>query len=107
MKKSSITALFLSLISGLGHIYLGRKISGFFYLLFFGGPFLVVFFLTFLFGYRDPMVLLVISLIVWIICMIDISITLLRRGEELGPLPVTSGEIEGQDQHTASLMLCS
>lgn len=96
MKKSSITALFLSLISGLGHIYLGRKISGFFYLLFFIGPIGLAIFFTILFGYTDPMVLLVISLIVWIICMIDISITLLRRGEQLEQFPVESGDSQEQ-----------
>lgn len=50
-------------------------------------------------GYMDPMILFVISLFVWIICMIDISISLLRRGEEVGQLPVTSGEIQEQNEN--------
>ncbi|KAB8127455.1 hypothetical protein F9U64_17565 [Gracilibacillus oryzae] len=80
MNKSPILALFLALFPGFGHIYLGYKVRGVLYPLFFLGA-LGLGIVTGILIYSDAAFLLFFALAgaVWFINMMDIIITLISR----------------------------
>ncbi|MCA0972510.1 hypothetical protein LCM20_18085 [Halobacillus litoralis] len=87
MNKSPILAFFLALIPGFGHMYIGKKVRGFFYMLAFGFPLFLAFVLLVTGGLPNELLLLAIlgSSLVWIVNMLDMIMTLLlanQRKEE-------------------------
>ncbi|MFC0523551.1 hypothetical protein ACFFGV_08125 [Pontibacillus salicampi] len=77
--KSSVLALLLSLIPGLGHMYLHKRIKGFVYGLLFFGPLTLAFMIAIAnYMYEEViLILLAISFGVFIITMVDMIVTLL------------------------------
>ncbi|MFC4404147.1 hypothetical protein [Gracilibacillus xinjiangensis] len=80
MNKSPILALFLALFPGFGHIYLGYKIRGALYPIFFLGA-LGLGIITGILIYSDAIFLLFFALAgaLWFINMLDIIITIISR----------------------------
>ncbi|MGN8646994.1 hypothetical protein ACTNEO_13490 [Gracilibacillus sp. HCP3S3_G5_1] len=79
MNKLAIVAFFLGIIPGAGHIYWGHKIRGVFYTITFGVT-LALSFIIAIFGfnfYDTLFLLLVLVVAIWVINMLDITITLL------------------------------
>lgn len=79
MNKSPLFAFFLSLIPGFGHMYIGKRIRGFFYMIGFGIPLLLGFLMAVLGGISETFVVLLLlaSAGVWALNMLDMVVTLL------------------------------
>ncbi|WP_138417969.1 hypothetical protein [Aquibacillus sediminis] len=79
MKKSPLLAFFLAFIPGFGHMYLGHRVRGFLYSLFFFGA-LALAFISVIVFYRELTILFVLlAALIWGINGIDMVITLLTR----------------------------
>jgi TM2 domain-containing membrane protein YozV len=80
--KHPLTALLLSLIPGLGHLYLGRSVRAFFYGSGFFGPMLLLLLMIVTRGYRGNWeivaFLLIIAALVGVINVLDMVISLVR-----------------------------
>ncbi|KGX90326.1 DUF6677 family protein [Pontibacillus marinus] len=81
MNKSPILAFFLALIPGFGHMYLGRKIRGFLYALFFFGFIGLAMLITIVsHGTGEAALIpLFLSVLIWGVNMLDMIITLLMN----------------------------
>ncbi|UFU00005.1 NINE protein [Radiobacillus kanasensis] len=78
MKKSPLLALLCSIIPGVGHFYMGRKLRGFIYLIaFFGSLSFVFMYMTV--NYYDAEALILVPLFIWFVNIIDIIFTLMYR----------------------------
>lgn len=81
MKKSPLIAFFLALIPGFGHVYLNKKVRGFLYAIgFFGSIALGILLAISTYDDAPMLVMLILAFIIWGINMLDIVITLIRRG---------------------------
>lgn len=77
--RNRVTAFFMNFLPGLGHLYWGKKIRCFFYMLFFCGFLLGGFSLALLSNHGEPFVFgIVCAAIVWGVSMFDLFIVLLR-----------------------------
>lgn len=77
--RNRVTAFFMNFLPGLGHLYWGKKIRCFFYMMFFCGFLLGGFLLALLSHSGEPFVLgIVCAAIVWGISMFDLFIVLLK-----------------------------
>ncbi|WP_079477211.1 hypothetical protein [Halobacillus salinus] len=84
MNKSPIFAFFLSLIPGFGHMYIGRKVRGFLYMLGFGAPLLFGFLVAVMGGISETFIVLVLlaSALVWALNLLDMVVTLLSNQQK-------------------------
>ena len=80
MKKSAMSAFFLSLIPGAGHLYLRKFARGFIYQFLILGCAFVFFLLAVNWGHVETFIFgLAISFIIWLISVIDVVVTIIQR----------------------------
>jgi TM2 domain-containing membrane protein YozV len=103
--KHPMTALLLSFIPGLGHLYLGRVIRGLLYGAGFFGPLLLVILLVFSgygrYMYREPiLILLVFAFLIAAINLLDMIVTIVNgrhpfAANQAGSISTNNGPAEG------------
>jgi hypothetical protein len=102
MKKNLMLAFFLGLISGLGHLYLGKKITGFLYGLLFFGALFMAFMMDVMNPWNDGMMIFffVIAIGVWGIQYLHLIIRLIRYKELSAGAANEQGfqQVEGNQQ---------
>ncbi|MGX1901433.1 hypothetical protein ACT3HK_08715 [Thermolongibacillus altinsuensis] len=86
MNKNSLVAFFLSFIPGAGHFYLNKKVRGVFYSFSFFAPIVLAVGLVFLIHDDDPLALALFSLLIWLINILDMVLTLIKRKPEHAPV---------------------
>ncbi|MET3289923.1 UNVERIFIED_CONTAM: TM2 domain-containing membrane protein YozV [Brevibacillus sp. OAP136] len=94
MNKNGIIAFFLSAIPGAAHLYLQRNVRAIVYALCFFGPLFLGFMLAFAMNDGKPMVLGIVSIVTWIINVIDVLVFLARRPAVATAQPSVIGEEE-------------
>ncbi len=97
--RNKMTAFILNFIPGLGHYYMGRKGRGFIYpLLFFGG--ILLGFMLFV-ASNDEMFFFILTalcaVLLWIVCMLDLLVYLLRMPPAQYPYPPGGYHPDGQN----------
>lgn len=101
MNKSPILAFFLALIPGFGHMYLGRKVRGFLYALFFFG-FVGLSMIVGIVSYGVEVVFpLAIAMLIWGINMLDMIITLLMN-TQLGTRKIQHNQVNAPSESQVS-----
>ncbi|WP_082235069.1 hypothetical protein [Halobacillus massiliensis] len=110
MNKSPILAFFLAFIPGFGHMYLGRFVKGTLYPLAFFGILAIAFFGVLVNIVEGNLVLffLAAALLIWIINILDMIFTLLRRNKEGTPASLTAtveAENEIQNERFFTILL--
>lgn len=95
MNKNPLIAFFLAFIPGVGHFYLRRTVRSILYAFGFFTPIMIGISLAFVTRDDGPLVISVLSLLVWMISMIDIVITLIRNRQGLGTDHLVAGQ-EGE-----------
>lgn len=103
MKKHPLVAFFLSFIPGAGHLYLNKKGRGVFYSLSFFAPIVLGAGLFVLTGQREPLLLVLLSFMIWLISMLDIIRILMQRQ----PVHMAAQEGGNQDSEKFYTILLS
>jgi hypothetical protein len=86
MNKNSLVAFFLSFIPGTGHFYLNKRARGVLYSFGFFAPIVMAIGLAFLTHDSDVLALTLFSLLIWLISILDMILTLIKRKPEYTPV---------------------
>jgi TM2 domain-containing membrane protein YozV len=105
MNKNSLVAFFLSFIPGAGHFYLNKKVRGVFYSFSFFAPIVLAVGLVFLIHDDDPLALALFSLLIWLINILDMVLTLIKRKPEHAPVQREGGQANQDNEKFYTILL--